>query len=78
MSLEVIDEVIAVQSDDAMEWARQAAIQEALFVGISSGAVLKACNDLACQAENFDKTIVTILPSYGERYLSSDLFANLG
>jgi cysteine synthase A len=76
-NLDVIDEIIPVDENDAIEWARRAARQEALFVGISSGAALKASGELAGRPENDGKTIVVILPSFGERYLSSVLFEHL-
>lgn len=70
----LIDEVIAVEQDEAFEWARRAAKEEGLFVGISSGAALKAASIVAAQPENSGKVIVVILPSFGERYLSTPLF----
>lgn len=77
LNLNIIDEVIRVKNDDAFEYARKAARDEALFVGISSGAALKAAAVLAAREENRGKNIVAIMPSFGERYLSSPLFANL-
>jgi cysteine synthase len=77
LRLDMIDEVIAVDQDDAIDWARRAARDEALFVGISSGAALKAASVVAQRPENAGKTIVVIIPSFGERYLSTPLFANL-
>jgi cysteine synthase A len=77
LDLKLIDEAIQVDQDEAMEWARRAAREEALFVGISSGAALKAASIVAARPENAGKVIVTIIPSFGERYLSSPLFANL-
>ena len=77
LNMDLIDEVIAVDHDDAIEWARRAAKEEGLFVGISSGAALKAASIVAERPENAGKTIVVILPSFGERYLSSPLFDHI-
>lgn len=77
LNLKVIDEVVAVDQDEAIDWARRAARLEGLFVGISSGAALRAADIVASRPENKDKTIVVIIPSFGERYLSSVLFADI-
>ena len=74
LNLGLIDEVVCVHDDDAFAWARRAARAEGLFVGISSGAALKAADEVAHRPESADKVIVVILPSYGERYLSTPLF----
>jgi cysteine synthase A len=71
------DEVITVKNDDAFEVARAAAREEGLLVGISSGAALWAAMQVARRPENAGKMIVTIIPSFGERYLSTALYANL-
>lgn len=73
-----VDEVMTVNSDDAIEMARKAATQEGLLVGISSGANLAAAAELAARPEFAGKNVVTLLPDTGERYLSTVLFAHLG
>ncbi|MGC8509874.1 MAG: cysteine synthase A [Acidimicrobiales bacterium] len=73
----VIDEVITVANDDAFALARRAAREEGLLVGISSGAALWAATQLAARPENAGRQIVVIIPSFGERYLSTALFAGL-
>ncbi|RNI25366.1 cysteine synthase A [Flexivirga caeni] len=73
----VYDEVIDVDAPTAVEWARKAATQEGLLVGISSGAALSAAAQVAARPESAGKTIVVIIPSFGERYLSTILFEGL-
>ncbi|MGV8850469.1 MAG: cysteine synthase A [Propionibacteriaceae bacterium] len=73
----LIDRIIKVTSDDALVWARRAAKEEGLLVGISSGAALRAAEELAADPANAGKVIVVIIPSWGERYLSTPLYADL-
>jgi cysteine synthase A len=73
----VYDEVITVENDHAMATARRAAREEGLLVGISSGAALWAAIEVANRPQNSGKLIVVIIPSFGERYLSTPLFADL-
>jgi cysteine synthase A len=77
LNTQVYDEVIDVDIDASVEWARKAATQEGLLVGLSSGAALAAANEVATRPENAGKTIVVIIPSFGERYLSTVLFEGL-
>ena len=73
----VYDEVIDVQVDDAVDFARRAAKEEGLLVGISSGAALWAANEVARRPEFDGKIVVVVIPSFGERYLSTILFSDL-
>ena len=73
----VYDEVIDVDAEQAVQLARRAATQEGLLVGISSGAALAAAGQVAARPANAGKIIVVIIPSFGERYLSTVLFEGL-
>jgi cysteine synthase A len=78
LDTEVMDEIIPVQNADAFAMAHRAAREEGLLVGISSGAALWAALEVAARKENAGKLIVVIIPSFGERYLSTPLFDGLG
>ncbi len=77
LNTKIYDEIIRVTDEDAMETARRLAREEGLLVGISSGAATWAALQVAHRAENAGKMIVVIIPSFGERYLSTALFAHL-
>jgi cysteine synthase len=77
LNRKIYDEIIRVTNEDAIASARRMAKEEGLFVGISSGAAVWAALQVARRAENAGKLIVAILPSYGERYLTSPLYSDL-
>jgi len=77
LNTKIYDEIIRVKDEDALETARRMAKEEGLLVGISSGAAAWAALQVANRKENAGKLIVVILPDFGERYLSTALFANL-
>lgn len=77
LNTQVYDEIVRVRNEDAFTTARKLAREEGLLVGISSGAAVWASLQIASRPENAGKTIVVIIPSFGERYLSTPLFADL-
>ncbi len=74
LNMDMIDDVVRVTNDDAFAWARRATKEEGILCGISSGAALAAAAQVAAMPDNKEKFIVAILPSSGERYLSTQLF----
>lgn len=76
LNTEIYDEVITVENEDAFAEGKKFAVSEGILVGISSGAALKAAGILAARPENKGKTIVTLLPDSGDRYLSTPLFSD--
>ena len=77
LNTEIYDEIIRVTNEDASKPRAEMATQEGLLVGISSGAAVWSALQVAASAENEGKLIVVIIPSFGERYLSTALFADL-
>jgi cysteine synthase A len=77
LNTKIYDEIVRVKADDAFATARAMAREEGLLVGMSSGAATWAGLQIACRSENAGKLIVVIIPSFGERYLSTSLYADL-
>jgi len=77
LNTRIYDEIVRVKNDDAFDIARRMARDEGLLVGISSGAAMWAALQVGCRTENVGKLVVVIIPSFGERYLSTPLFAGL-
>ncbi len=77
MDTALIDEIIRVTNEEAYAMARRVIREEGILVGISSGAAIHAAAQVAQRTENAQTRIVVVVPSYGERYLSTPLFADL-
>jgi cysteine synthase A len=77
LDVDLVDEIIKVENDDAFDAARRMAREEGLIVGISSGAAVWAALQVARRPENADKLVVVVVPDFGERYLSTALFSHL-
>jgi cysteine synthase A len=74
LNLKIIDEVIKVTNDDAMQMAKRLAKEEGILCGISSGAATYAAINVAARPENKGRLVVVLLPDTGERYLTTELF----
>jgi cysteine synthase A len=74
LNMEILDEIILVENEEAMQGARDLALKEGILCGISSGAAFHGAKIMASRPENRGKTIVFIIPDTGERYLSTNLF----
>jgi cysteine synthase A len=77
LNTSIYDQIMRVTNEDAMQTARRMAREEGLLVGISSGAATWAALQVASRPENAGKMIVVIIPSFGERYLSTPLYQHL-
>lgn len=74
---DIYDEVIDIDAETSVQWARRAASEEGLLIGISSGTAIAAAVQVAQREENAGKLVVVVIPSYGERYLSTILYSDL-
>jgi len=77
LDTKLIDGILKVKSEEAFEYGRQLPLKEGIFAGISAGAAVKAALELGSRPEAEGKTIVAIIPSFGERYLSTMMFSGL-